>query len=153
MSLFTSDLTPAADALAAPEAPTLDAAASLAGRARGLAAADDAADEAWKAHADRIVEHLARSQATLTSDDVWAGGLPPNPAGSSTALGARFVAAARAGLIFRTDTVRRTEQVRSHGSPMTVWRSRVFDEVEAWGEPFPPGGIHRDVCPSCTCHA
>lgn len=152
-ALFTEQLTPSAAALpldaTAARTPALDAAASQAARSRGIDAADVAALDQWKAEADEILARLARDRATVTSDDVWAAGLRPNPSGSSTALGARFVAAARAGLILKTDRVRQTAQVRSHGSPMTVWQSLMFDDVEAWGEPH--GGAHRDVCPSCTC--
>jgi hypothetical protein len=105
--------------------PAVNRAASAAARNEGIARADRGALEEWKAEADRIIDEVARSQAEVTSDDVWRAGLGPNPTGSNTALGARFKAAAAAGLLVKTDRVRMTELASSHRSPMTVWASQV----------------------------
>lgn len=96
-----------------------------AARDAGIAQSYGASPQPWKDLAYDILETLAQNQQEVVSDDVWNAGLP-HPPNSGTALGGVFKRAAKAGLIVKTDRVRITAQVKSHGSPMTVWRSLVY---------------------------
>jgi len=105
----------------------VDQRAADAARDGGMAVADEHAEAQWKAEADAIIDHLARTQPEVVSDDVWEAGLAPNPTGSSTALGPRFRNAAATGLISKTGRARRKALESCHASPMTIWASLVFE--------------------------
>lgn len=99
----------------------------------GIRAAWEGSPEEWRDLARQTIEDLAYRQPEVVSDDVWTAGLPAPP-NSATALGAAFRWAARNNLIAKTDRVRQTAQVRSHGSPMTIWRSLVFNQAPGTAE-------------------
>jgi hypothetical protein len=90
---------------------------------------DEHADEEWKLHADAAIEHVARAQRELTTDDVWARLAVAAP-GSETrerrAMGPRMLAASRAGWIVKTNRVRESSRAVCHLSPKTVWSSRLI---------------------------
>lgn len=88
----------------------------------GIRRADDNADEDWKEHAFLFLETYCREHETVFCDDLWAAGLEPPREGR--ALGAVMQRAARAGLMRRSGTYRKS--VRSNMTPKPVWLSLVW---------------------------
>lgn len=86
-------------------------------------AARRAHDEAWIDGATNTIEMIARSQVTLTSDDVWAAiDMPPR---QSRMIGNALARAQRAGVIEKTEEHRPSVRRENHSRPVRVWRSRV----------------------------
>lgn len=90
----------------------------------GMATADAHADPDWRAAVDAAIEQLASeldadgAPRRFTAEDVRAiAGDPPDHA---NAMGARFNAAARRGLIRRVD-YRKAERASLHRHPIAVW--------------------------------
>ncbi len=105
-----------------------DMAASQAARDAGMEQAK--APQWWKDMAQRAIYLTASTKHLLVVDDVWANMPPveayPGPGPSSLrAMGAQMTAAARSGLIRRTDRVYRTSRVSAHRTPVTVWESLI----------------------------
>lgn len=87
---------------------------------------DEAADDDWKALADKAIAQIAATSKRFTADDVWGlldeqGVDRPREA---RALGPRMMAAARDGLIVSTDEFRKSTRAELHACPRRVWRSR-----------------------------
>lgn len=87
-------------------------------RDEGVARADQAADDAWKAEVDRVIRRLAARGAPFTSDDVRAAGVP-EPA-SHKAWGGRYTALAKAGVI-RAVGWQTSSNPATHARPVRVW--------------------------------
>jgi hypothetical protein len=75
----------------------------------------------WPAKADKAIRHLARMGRPSDADDVRT--LVGDP-GRANQIGARFLAAARAGLIERVD-VRQSDRPGRHRGLVSVWRGAV----------------------------
>lgn len=69
-------------------------------RDEGMAVADSAVDDWWRSTADAGIAHLAASGRPFTADTLRAELGLPEPR-SPRALGARFVVAARSGVIVK----------------------------------------------------
>ena len=80
----------------------------------------------WSAAAKWALVNVALEKAEFTTDDVWRAGLVPCPNGTNRALGPVLMAAAKAGIIERTDRTRNTEIVTSHARPKRVWLSKLI---------------------------
>lgn len=93
----------------------------------GATRADDHAAPEWRDEAYAAVIRTARTLAEFTSDEVWTVGDLPQTR-ENRALGPVILRAQRAGVIEDTGRIRRTKQVKSHGSPARVWRSLIFDD-------------------------
>lgn len=87
---------------------------------------DAHAQPAWKVEVFRAIEALAQRQPDLTTDDVWEY-LHLHDLAHGThekrAMGAVMRAAAKAGIIEITDSVRRSNRPVCHQNPKRVWRS------------------------------
>jgi len=90
-------------------------------RDAGVAQVDENTPDAWRAACDRAIDALARKGHPFTAEDVRARcGAPPH---HYNALGGRFIAAARAGLIKRVGYAPSTRPTL-HAHPIAVWRGR-----------------------------
>ena len=96
-------------------------------QAQGMASAHQAASEEFKAEARSTIERLARSQESLTTDDVWSD---LRSRGWDTehraCMGTLIRNASSKGLIEKTNQMVSTERddQRAHG--LIVWRSLVY---------------------------
>lgn len=89
-------------------------------RDQGIARVDAAEDPAWRAAADVAIAELAASGEEFTAEDVRRiAGDPTHP----NAMGARFRAAAQAGIIRRVG-YRASSRVQLHAHPIAVWVGR-----------------------------
>jgi hypothetical protein len=87
-------------------------------KSEGMALADAAEGDDWKARADRAIRELAASGQDFGAEDVRAiAGNPSRP----NAFGSRFLAAARAGLIVKVG-YRNSLRPSLHSHPVAVWR-------------------------------
>lgn len=93
----------------------------------GIERADGNALEEWKSLADDYILRLARRSLEFTSEDVWRMGLPANPTGSNSALGARFRTAATEGIICNSGRKLNTLANGKHGSATVVWSSLICE--------------------------
>lgn len=93
----------------------------------GIDRADGNALEEWKSLADDYIFRLAKRSLEFTSEDVWHMGLPANPTGANSALGARFRSAAAAGIICNSGRKLNTLANGKHGSATVVWSSLVCE--------------------------
>lgn len=90
----------------------------------GTAAVDAATSPEWKDAADAVIATLARSGSDFTSEDVTAKvGQPTGPNGEAkpNAVGARFSAAAKAGVIVRVGFTKAT-RANQHATMISLWR-------------------------------
>lgn len=87
-------------------------------RDEGIALVDQATPERWKDEADSLIVSMARSGAEFTAEDVraWVGD-PPKP----NAIGARFMAALRAGIIERAGW-KHASRREAHARALAVYR-------------------------------
>jgi hypothetical protein len=88
-------------------------------RDEGIALAEAAEDEIWKATADQAIRYLASLGRDFSSNDCRALGVP-DPI-RPRAWAARFLAAASEGLIEAVGATRSTK-TSSRGAFITVWR-------------------------------
>lgn len=100
-----------------------DAEASQDAATEGMMRSDSGSPQWWKERADELIRHLAETCDEFTPDDVWKAGLPENPTGSNTSLGARMRRAQAQGLIFKTGRTVPTERVSAHRRHANVWLS------------------------------
>lgn len=103
---------------------------AAAARDEALQRVDEHADQDWKREARDAVLHAAAHRAEFTSDYIWwllqqRGVMPPH---EPRALGAIMRAAAREGLIQRSDRVVESVRVANHRRPVAVWRSLVYGQ-------------------------
>jgi len=87
-------------------------------KANGMAAADAAEGSDWKHRADLAIEALAKTGAEFTAVEVRE---KAGDAARPNAFGARFNAAAGAGLI-RKVGCRNSTRPTLHAHPVAVWR-------------------------------
>jgi hypothetical protein len=94
----------------------------------GAALADEAETTAWRVAVDAAIAQLAERAGTFTAEDVRqiAGDPPSHP----NAMGARFMAASRRGLIRRVG-FREAQRVTLHGHPIALWVGAAHVPVEA----------------------
>lgn len=93
--------------------------------------ADAGANETWKEAALKTVELLARSREIVTSDAVVTAmeNLPVRTH-EPRALGPIMLRARKMGLIEKTNEFIPTERDTAHGSPMRVWKSKVYRKID-----------------------
>jgi hypothetical protein len=84
----------------------------------GMFAADRAASDDWKSRWDEAIGYLARRGAPFTADDVRE--IAGDPTDHPNATGARFLAAARAGLIRRVGYRKATHE-GAHARMVSEW--------------------------------
>lgn len=94
---------------------------------------DAGAALALQAEADRdalvaAIEHAAQHHGRFTSDEVWQALVAQGIYGLDhpNAMGAAFLACAKAGVIEPTDLVRRSTRPLAHRRKVTVWKSLTF---------------------------
>lgn len=87
-------------------------------RDNGIALVDQATPDQWKNEADSLIVSMARSGAEFTAEDVraWVGD-PPKP----NAIGARFMAALRSGIIERAGW-KHASRREAHARALAVYR-------------------------------
>jgi hypothetical protein len=101
-----------------------DAAVAADSRDDALERAQDAAGRDWNALADAAIRRCAENNPTFIVDAVWRYGLPERS--ENRALGARMLAAVRAGVIEATSDYRPSARATSHKVPRRVWRSLIY---------------------------
>ncbi len=79
----------------------------------------------WMATAKWTLIVIAKTHGEFTTDALWKLGLPPCP-GTNRAIGPVMMAAAKAGIIERTNRTEQTSRVTNHARPLTVWRSKIY---------------------------
>ena len=90
-------------------------------RDEGAATVEDNTPDDWRAACDNAIASLAATGQEFTAEDVRAiCGDPPN---HPNAMGARFLAASRSGLLERV-AYRRPARATSHASVIAVWRRK-----------------------------
>lgn len=99
-------------------------------RDEALVRVDAHADDDWKREAREAVLHAATHRAEFTTDYIWwlldqRGATPPH---EPRAMGAVMRAAAREGLIVKTDRVHDSVRPASHRRPVAVWSSLIKGE-------------------------
>lgn len=87
-------------------------------RDRGMALTDAAAEEAWRAAADAEIRRRAATGEPFTSEDVSTS-IPGTE--HPHAMGARFLAARRAGLIVPTGRTGEAERASHHRGLVREW--------------------------------
>lgn len=88
-------------------------------RDAGVEVVDAAVSEAWKRDADLAIDELAKSGNSFTAEDLRSMvGDPPN---HPNAMGARFLKAAKRGLIIRVG-YRQSQRESLHLHPIAVWK-------------------------------
>lgn len=88
-------------------------------RDEGIKQADENAMEAWKMEADDVLNALANTRHTFTTDDVWALMTTTTP--EPRAMGAVMVRAAKDGIIVATNSYVESSRPASHRRPLRVW--------------------------------
>jgi hypothetical protein len=88
--------------------------------------------EDWQRVALAAIERIARSQETLTTDDVWEHVEAPS---EPRAVGCAMRRAAREGLIRKTGRVKPSRRKECHGRDVAVWRSLVWEGGLGRGKP------------------
>ena len=102
-----------------PEGQSMDDGRRL--RDEGMALVNEHEDPAWQDEADRVIRELAYSGVAFTAQDLTNRiGMPTRP----NAVGARFSAAARQGIIEDVGYAQSTRAAR-HASRMLVWRGTI----------------------------
>lgn len=84
--------------------------------------------EARKHELEQAISWAARSFREFTSDDVhaWLDHQGITELAHPNALGAQFLAAARAGIIEATGRVQKSGRTGAHRRAVQVWASRIF---------------------------
>ncbi|MEQ9903308.1 hypothetical protein [Pectobacterium aroidearum] len=80
--------------------------------------------QAWAKAAYDVLVKVATLHEEFTPDDIWAAGLE-KPL-EARALGGVMRRAKEEGLIEKTGRVRPTTQPESHGTDVTIWKSKIF---------------------------
>lgn len=79
----------------------------------------------WANTAYEVVKKVATEKEEFTPDDIWEAGLE-KPI-EARALGAVMRRAKQEGLIEKTGRVKPTTQQESHGTDVTIWRSKIYN--------------------------
>lgn len=87
-------------------------------RDEGIALVEENTDDAWNDEVDSVIETLANSRDSFTSDDVWANVsfLPHH----NSSMGAAFNRAAKSGLIKKVGWVE-SRRPSAHARVVRVW--------------------------------
>lgn len=80
----------------------------------------------WSAIAMLMILRLSRTQAFLTSDEVWAMLKTYPVPGDPRQLGTVFQTAARRGFITKTQITQPSKGRKNHKRPIAVWKSNRF---------------------------
>lgn len=89
-------------------------------RDHGAERADRAQPDEWKSAVDLQIARLARTGRPFTADDVSAV-VGDSPTGSQGAMGARFLAASKRGVIRRVGYVK-SGRASVHAHPVAQWQ-------------------------------
>lgn len=93
-------------------------------RDEAIARVDAHADSAWRQRALQVVEYLAATRGTFTTDDVWEQlAVHGEATHEPRALGAIMRTAARQGICAPTPTYRTSSRAACHARPVRVWRA------------------------------
>jgi hypothetical protein len=103
-------------------------------RDRGIDRAARASGE-WQVDAIAAIRLVAASRSVLTTDDVWRA-LGRDPGVEGRAMGAAMRAAAKLGLVERTDRTRKSERVACHRRDLRLWHSRIYSGGKTLVEVF-----------------
>jgi hypothetical protein len=107
----------------------------------GMARADEAAESAWKERVDDAIRLLAAGGGEFAADDIReiSGDPPSHP----NAMGARFYAMAKRGVIYRVG-YRKSKRESLHAHPIAVWVG-TRPEAGSVEEASPEGGAQQPV--------
>lgn len=94
-----------------------------AAKVEGMERAEAHADQAWLGEAEAAIHHLAKTQRSFTSDDVWR--MLTTKTSENRALGPLFSRAAKTGWIKKGGFAPSTRPER-HQAPVQVWESVVY---------------------------
>lgn len=106
--------------------PTLDAQEAATNRDDGIARADAAASDEFKAELDAAIYRAAETHERLICDALYEFMPPGEPKGSLHSVGAAMQRARRAGWIAPTDEHRPSAQVQCNKNPRRVWQSLIY---------------------------
>lgn len=81
----------------------------------------------WQVEALVAIRSVAATQAEVTTDDVWRK-LGRDPDIEGRAMGAAMRAAAKLGLVVRTDRTMKSHRIACHRRDLRVWRSLIHHE-------------------------
>lgn len=90
-----------------------------------IAKAWEGAPEEWRHLAVEAIREVALNHAELTSDDVWATGLPSPP--EPRAMGPALRVAAKEGYIKPLPRYRESGRRVCHNRPVRVWESLICE--------------------------
>lgn len=93
-----------------------------------MLAVEQNAKAGWIATVLDSIQTLARTQPTLTTDDVWAymEWREADRTHEPRAMGAAFKRAARLGMIESAHEFVKSTREKCHHRPIAVWRSRIY---------------------------
>ena len=100
-----------------------DKRASAVARDKAIGRVERATGE-WQVDALAAIRAVAYANTELTTDDVWKA-LGRNPDVEGRAMGAAMRAAAKLGLVRRTDRTKKSHRVACHRRDLRVWESKV----------------------------
>jgi hypothetical protein len=89
----------------------------------------------WQVDALAAIRSLAAAQPSLTTDDVWRT-LGRDPDVEGRAMGAAMRAAAKLGLVRKTERTTKSHRVACHRRDLRVWRSLLHPEGKTLAEVF-----------------
>jgi len=89
----------------------------------------------WQVDALAAIRAVAAAQPEVTTDDVWRA-LGRDPDVEGRAMGAAMRAAAKLGLVQRTDRTTKSLRVACHRRDLRVWRSLIHGGGRALVEVF-----------------
>lgn len=98
--------------------------AGLAGAREGMSRVMKGANPEWVEAVSEIVRSLARSQETLTADDIFAQGISVET-NDNRALGPIMKRIQKEGLIEPTQTFIKSTRAELHATDIRVWKSLV----------------------------
>lgn len=103
--------------------------AARAARDEAMERVEEAAPDEWKARAWKVLQRVAATHDTFTTDDIieLGGGRPPEP----RAYGPLMRAAVKAGLCEKTGEYRESTMESCHARPKAVYRA-VPQEADGW---------------------
>ena len=96
---------------------------------RAVETVGENANELWMRKARRSLTHVARMNASFTTDDVWADMLLVDEFAVThepRAMGAVLRRAVKAGVCVATPRYQPSVRVECHARPVRVWRSLVY---------------------------
>ena len=96
-----------------------------AARDEAIARVEHNADRNWMVAAQTAVAFLAMTCDEFTTDEMWEALREVDATHEPRAMGAVMRAAARRGLVVKTDRVRNSVRPECHARPVAVWRSLV----------------------------